>query len=95
MKNKIRFLTLIAAGLMSLSACGDAGGGESSADGKRVVKFEFLKAGIGTEVYEKLAKAYTAEHPDVQIKLVANYAVNETGWGVHIADVVLFINSCE
>ena len=43
----------------------------------RVVKFEVLKAGLGTEVYKKLAQAYHAEHPDVVVKCIFNYQINE------------------
>ena len=43
---------------------------------KNVIKFQFLKAGLGLEVYEKLAKAYEAEHPGVTVKLIPNYDVN-------------------
>ena len=46
-------------------------------DGRRVVKFEVLKAGLGTEVYKNLEKAYEASHPDVNIKCIFNYQINE------------------
>ena len=50
---------------------------ENENDGRRVVKFEVLKAGLGTEVYKNLERAYEAEHPDVNIKCIFNYQVNE------------------
>ena len=43
---------------------------------KNEIKFQFLKAGMGLEVYENLAKAYEAEHPGVKVKLIPNYDVN-------------------
>ena len=46
-------------------------------DGRRVVKFEVLKAGLGTEVYKALEKAYEDTHPEVNIKCIFNYQINE------------------
>ena len=50
---------------------------EDENDGRRVVKFEVLKAGLGTEVYKNLEKAYETAHPDVNIKCIFNYQINE------------------
>jgi len=57
-----------------LASCG--GGGSS--DTRRVLKFEFLKAGFGVEVYQKMAEAFMAEHPDVLVKLIPNKEINST-----------------
>lgn len=47
-------------------------------DEGRVVKFEFLDAGLGRDVYKALKDAYEAEHPGVTIKLIPNYQINST-----------------
>ena len=64
-------------GLLGLVMMLAASGCNNSPSGnKNVIKFQFLKAGLGLEVYENLAKAYEAEHPDVTVKLIPNYDVN-------------------
>lgn len=67
-KKVIGLLALVSA--MLLTGC------DTSSGSKNVIKFQFLKAGLGLEVYQKLAKAYEAEHPGVQVKLIPNYDVN-------------------
>ena len=68
MKTKVfSFLGLVTA--MLLTGCNKTESGN-------VIKFQVLKAGLGTEVYEKLAKAYQDEHPGVKVKLIFNYDVN-------------------
>ena len=69
----------------------DEDGGETDPNA-RVVKFEVLKAGLGTEVYKKLAQAYHAEHPDVVVKCIFNYQINEEigarlDSGTNLADI--------
>ena len=64
----ISFLGLVTA--MLLTGC-------TKTNDKNVIKFQVLKAGLGTEVYEKLAQAYQAEHPGVKVKIIFNYDVNE------------------
>jgi N-acetylglucosamine transport system substrate-binding protein len=73
---KKKGLTLLTMSLLVLTGCG--GGSGASGSAKRVLKFEFLKAGFGTEPYEALANAFMAEHPDVTVKLVPNKDINST-----------------
>lgn len=79
MKNKTKLIGgLILGAVMSLTACGNKGNGTYIDPTKRQVLFEFLKAGLGTEVYENLARAYMDTHPDVQIQCIANAEINAT-----------------
>ena len=55
----------------------DAENDDDENDGRRVVKLEVLKAGLGTEVYKALEKAYEDTHPEVNIKCIFNYQINE------------------
>lgn len=71
---KTKSILLASIVTMALSACGNP----STADTRRVVKFEFLRGGFGTEVYEALANAYMEQHPDVRISLVPNRDINST-----------------
>ena len=56
MKKALSLLGLVTA--LLLTGC------NSSSD-KNVIKFQFLRAGLGLEVYEKLAAAYEKEHPGI------------------------------
>lgn len=47
-------------------------------DEGRIVKFEFLDAGLGRDVYKAMKEAYEAEHPEVTINLIPNYQINNT-----------------
>ena len=68
MKAKVfTFLGLVTA--MLLTGC-------TKEDSSKIIKFQVLKAGLGTEVYEKLASAYQEEHPGVKVKIIFNYDVN-------------------
>lgn len=67
MKKALSLLGLVTA--LLLTGC------NSSSD-KNVIKFQFLRAGLGLEVYEKLAAAYEKEHPGIIVKLIPNYDVN-------------------
>lgn len=65
--------------LLGLTACG---GGDATADagddGRRVLKWEVLKAGYGTIPYEKLAEAYMDENPEVLVKINFNPSITDT-----------------
>ena len=74
MKKFIKLAGMALAGTFLALSCACSGG----SGGKREVKFEFLKAGFGTEGYQALADAYMDEHPEVKIKLVPNVNVNST-----------------
>ena len=69
MKKNIFYLLGLVSTLL-LSGC-------AKTNSKNVIKFQFLKAGLGTEVYEKLAEAYQNEHPGVKVKLIPNYTIND------------------
>lgn len=72
-----KIITLLLAVLMLFSFVG-CGSQEDvvTEDGKRILKVEFLKAGYGTEFFEKVSKAFMVTHPDVQVKLIPNENVN-------------------
>lgn len=63
--------------MLSAAACG-TGGNQESADGRRILKWEVLKAGYGSIPYEKVAEAFMAEHPDVLVKIVFNPSITAT-----------------
>lgn len=71
-------IALTAACIMGLTACGGNGSSSADNDNRRILKWEVLKAGYGTEVYEKLAEAYMAEHEDVLIKINFNPSITDT-----------------
>ena len=80
---KIFSVMLAAMTCFSLVACGDTGTSEDGGTvdpttGKRILKFEYLKAGIGNTPYEKIAEAFMEEHPDVLVKLVPNVNIIST-----------------
>ncbi len=79
-KSKILSIVMAAAmaASLGLTACKGGDGPETDPSGRRILKWEFLKAGIGTEVYEALASAYMEEHPDVLVKLVPNVNIIST-----------------
>ena len=70
MKKLLGLLAVISA--LTMTGCKTS----AASGSKDVIKFQFLKAGLGLEVYENLAKAYEAEHPGVTVKLIPNYDVN-------------------
>lgn len=61
--------------VLAMTACGQK---KSEDDGKRVLKWEVLKAGYGTVPYEKLAEAFMKEHPDVLVKINFNPSITDT-----------------
>lgn len=80
MKKLMKITSAVLCAVTAIAATVSCGSKDdsSASDGRRILKFEFLKAGFGTEVYEKLADAYMEEHPDVLVKLVPNVNVNST-----------------
>lgn len=79
MKKKIvRILSLVMSTVMilSLAACGGNDGEE--ADGRRILKWEVLKAGYGSTAYEKVAEAFMEENPDILVKINFNPSIIET-----------------
>ena len=72
---KILSLMLVAVMLLSLAACGKEG---DDADGRRILKWEVLKAGYGSTAYEKVAEAFMAENPDILVKINFNPSIIET-----------------
>ena len=70
MKGKLFTLLGLTTTLL-LTGCNSRSGGSENE-----IKFQVLKAGLGTEVYKALAKAYQDEHPGVKVKLIFNYDVN-------------------
>ena len=74
---KILCCMLAIALMLSMTACG-ADGNDESTDGRRILKWEVLKAGYGNIPYEKVAEAFMAEHPDVLVKIVFNPSITST-----------------
>lgn len=72
---KILCLMLALAMVLAMTACGKS---TDEADGRRVIKWEVLKAGYGTIPYEKLAEAYMDKHPDVLVKINFNPSITDT-----------------
>jgi len=62
----------------AFTACGgnkkDSSDDDEQPDGRRILKVEVLKGGIGETPYREIAKAFMKEHPDVLVKL--NFNVN-------------------
>lgn len=79
MKKITKFLAIALASLSCVSAfaCSGGGGGDDP-DGRRILKFEFLKAGYGVDGYQALANAFMKENPDVLVKLIPNYNIGST-----------------
>lgn len=73
-----KMVSLLLASAMALSMTACNGKSDDDADGRRVVKWEVLKAGYGTVPYEKLAQAYMDQHPDVLIKINFNPSITDT-----------------
>ncbi|MCQ2449316.1 MAG: ABC transporter substrate-binding protein [Clostridia bacterium] len=69
---------LICAFLSALIVCAMAGCGGDSDAGKRIVKWEVLRAGFGTAPYEALAKEFMKQHKEITVKIVFNPTINET-----------------
>lgn len=63
--------------VLSMAACGNGGDGDS-ADGRRILKWEVLKAGYGSVPYEKVAEAFMKKNPDVLVKIVFNPSISDT-----------------
>lgn len=94
----MRFKKAFALAFLPILALASCGGGEDDTSGKRVLRFEFLKAGFGTEVYEELAKMFEAENPDVTVKLIPNKDIrsetpSKLSSGKNLADLYLINNS--
>ena len=76
-KRVLRALSMLLAIAMLASLVGCGKGGDD-ADGRRVVKWEVLKAGYGTKPYEKVAEAFMKKNPDVLVKIVFNPSISDT-----------------
>ncbi len=63
--------------VFSLVACGNSSETTSS-DGRRILKWEVLKAGYGSVPYEKVAEAFMEKNPDVLVKIVFNPSISDT-----------------
>lgn len=76
-KNMLKPLCLVlcTALVLALTACG---GKNEEKDDRRVVKWEVLKAGFGTEPYEKVAEAFMKKNPDVLVKINFNPSITDT-----------------
>lgn len=95
---KILSLVLALVTCFALAACGDGGKNSASddddepADGRRILKVEVLKGGIGETAYREVAKAFMEKNPDVLVKLNFNpNIISTTGSrldsGNNVADV--------
>ena len=76
---RILALAMAAATVGSFAACGGGNNNDSvSMDEGRtsVLKVEYLKAGYGTEVFDKLAEAFMKKYTDIQVVLYPNENVN-------------------
>lgn len=73
---RILSLMMVAVMLLSLAACGGKEGDD--ADGRRILKWEVLKAGYGSTAYEKVAEAFMEENPDILVKINFNPSIVET-----------------
>lgn len=82
---KLICLAMAATTVFSMAACGGMTGGNSSDDsisldsgsGKTsTLKVEYLKAGYGTEVFDKLAEAFMEKYPEIQVVMYPNENVN-------------------
>lgn len=74
---KILCLAMAVLLMLSVTACG-GNGDDDSTDGRRVLKWEVLKAGYGTAPYEAVANAFMEEHPDVLVKINFNPSITDT-----------------
>ena len=80
-RNFVRIVSLLLVFILSLTlaGCGNTSTNESTdADGRRIVKWEVLKAGYGTVPYEKLAEAFMEKYPDILVKITFNPNINST-----------------
>ena len=77
-KRLLRVISFMMMLIMALSmvACGSKEGEET--DGKRILKWEVLKAGYGSTAYEKVAEAFMEENPDILVKINFNPSIVET-----------------
>jgi len=78
-KRVLKTVSLFLAAIMVLGLIGCGEKAENN-DGRRILKWEVLKAGYGSTAYEKIAEAFMAEHPDVLVKINFNPDIaNTTG----------------
>ncbi len=73
---KLMCFTLAITTVFAMTACG--GENDEEDDGRRVLKWEVLKAGYGTIPYEKLAEAYMEKNPEVLVKINFNPSITDT-----------------
>jgi len=78
LKKLFKIVSVLSLSLACASTLAFAGCSGNEDESGSVIKFEFLKAGIGTTVYEKLAEAYQESHPGVTIKLIPNTDINSS-----------------
>lgn len=83
MEKIIKYLSLVLVLLLTSACCfalTACSGDEDDEDpqGRRILKVEVLKGGIGEEPYRAVAKAFMEKHPDVLVKLSFNPSIIDT-----------------
>ncbi len=81
MKKFVKYFSLVLVLMLAFACCatlvacgpGSEDDGDDG-DGRRILKVEVLKGGIGEEPYRAVAEAFMKKHPDVLVKL--NFNVN-------------------